>query len=134
MPIVQAFAVTGNTFLQESAKVLSRDMYWTNRGSIRYNKTKTETYRKRLKIPEGNVNPLFSAYKAGKHTAACGGSNGGRRASMNRILRQLFDYQRFEKNRTLQQVIDFILGRYTNRGMNTAGKRQDDVNGGREGL
>ncbi len=53
---------------------------------------------------------------------------------MNRILRQLFDYQRFEKNRTLQQVIDFILGRYTNRGMNTAGKRQDDVNGGREGL
>ena len=37
------------------------------------------------------------------------------------ILRQLFDYQRFEQSRTLQQVIDLIRFRYTGRGMNAAG-------------
>ena len=40
----------------------------------------------------------------------------GGTARINRILRQLFDYQRFERNRTLQQVIDFIRARYTDPG------------------
>ncbi len=37
----------------------------------------------------------------------------GGTAGINRIVSQLFDYQRFERNRALQQVIDFIRARYT---------------------
>ena len=52
-------------------------------------------------------NPLQYAEEATK----------GGAVSINRILKQLFDYQRFERNRTLQQIIDLIRFRYTGRGM-----------------
>lgn len=34
---------------------------------------------------------------------------------MSRTLKQLFDYQRFEGNRDLQQVIDSVHARYAKR-------------------
>ena len=34
---------------------------------------------------------------------------------MSRTLKQLFDYQRFEENRDLRQVIDSVHARYANR-------------------
>ncbi len=45
---------------------------------------------------------------------------------ISRILRQLFYYQRFERNRALQQMIDYIRNRYTDRGTACAGECRTD--------
>lgn len=45
---------------------------------------------------------------------------------ISRILRQLFNYQRSEKNRALQQMIDYTRNRYTDRGTAGAGAGRND--------
>ena len=129
--------ITGNTFLRCGQKEDFRnlptpDICWTNRECFRYNKARNEACQQQIRIRQEVSSRVFLRINQ-RNTSQKEDAMKGGTERISRILRQLFNYQRFEKNRALQQMIDYIQTRYTDRGTaGTGGCRTDGSDTGTE--